>query len=107
MKTSITIDYEKPVDIGDQLDSFMNRCDNINQNSIETFSDIVSKQNMMNQSIKKDIKNEYMNIMESDMPKSAGVTSKKKSFRKINQSEQAINNRRLENPTTSKYLQVK
>jgi hypothetical protein len=58
----------------------------------------------MNQSIKKDKNsNEYMNIVESEFPKSAGVTSKKKNFRKINQSEQIIN-RKMEIPTTSKYL---
>jgi hypothetical protein len=58
----------------------------------------------MNQSIKKDKNsNEYMNIVESEFPKSAGVASKKKNFRKINQSEQIIN-RKMELPTTSKYL---
>jgi hypothetical protein len=43
----------------------------------------------MNQSIKKeDNKNEYMNIIgDADGPKSAGVPSKKKTFRKIIQSE--------------------
>ena len=39
---------------------------------------------MMNQSIKKDNKSEYMNIVgDTDFPKSAGVQSMKKSFRKI------------------------
>jgi len=44
---------------------------------------------MMNQSIKKDKdgKNEYMNIVDSEFPKSAGVPSKKKNFRKMNQSD--------------------
>lgn len=83
----------------------MYKYDNINKNSIETFSDIVSKQNIMNQSIKKDKdgKNEYMNIVDSEFPKSAGVPSKKKNFRKMNQSDQIIN-RKMELPTTSKYL---
>lgn len=40
---SLTIDYERPVEIVDQLDTFIQKYDNINQNSIETFSDIVSK----------------------------------------------------------------
>lgn len=44
---------------------------------------------MMNQSIKKENKNEYMNIIgDDDAPKSAGVPIKKKSFRKMIQSEQ-------------------
>lgn len=38
---------------------------------------------MMNQSIKKENKSEYMNIVgDDDVPKSADVPAKKKSFRK-------------------------
>jgi hypothetical protein len=47
-----------------------------------------------------------MNIVEDEAPKSAGVPSKKKNFRKLNQSEQIIN-RKMEHPTSSKYLQIK
>jgi len=39
---------------------------------------------MMNHSIKKENKAEYMNIVgDADFPKSAGLQSKKKSFQKI------------------------
>ena len=63
---------------------------------------------MMNHSIKKEDKAEYMNIVgDADFPKSAGVQSKKKSFQKIIQSEQTAP-RKMEIPTTnSKYLLIK
>lgn len=42
MKTSLTIDYEQKPE-NDHLNSFTKKFENLNQSSIETFSDIVSK----------------------------------------------------------------
>lgn len=55
MKNSLTIEYERQTESMDmRLNSMTQKYVNINQSSIETFSDIVSKQNQMNQSIKND-----------------------------------------------------
>ena len=44
MKSSLTIDYDRKVEkIDVRLNSLTQKYDNINQSSIETFSDIVSK----------------------------------------------------------------